>query len=749
MWHQHTFPWSLSNLKGEGWGDIGYNYLIDPNGVIYEGRAGGDDIVGFHFCEQNSGTMGIGMLGTFTSELPTAQALTSLKKLLAWKAAQSQINPTGYSYHASSGLILVNIAGHRDGTCSTACPGNLLYAALPSIRNGVSTLVGPIQGDYVGTLDISDCNVIAGWVADRKNFLGHTEVQILDGDTVVTQVGTNQFRLDVAQYLGVMANFGFSIPTPTALLDGRSHSIRAKVVGSNYVLNNSGRSITCGTLLKDHVGSLDVADCTSISGWAADRSRPNTAVNVSIYDGATLLQTVLANGSRPDVGSYLSDNGLHGFTIPTPAILKNGQSHSISVKIESSAVVPFGSPKAITCTPPAAPANYAGSLDVADCTSISGWAADRSRPNTAVNVSIYDGGSLLQTVLANGSRPDVGSYLSDSGLHGFTIPTPAILKNGQSHSISVKIENSAVVPFGSPKAITCSSPTAPPNYAGSLDVADCNVIRGWAADRNRLNTSMDVSIYDGSNRITTVRADQSRPDVGTLLGDNGLHGFNITTPDTLRTGSHSVSVRFESSSSELSNGQRTIAGCAAQPTISTYSWGTNPRGTQPFGGTISGTGFVAPIQVWFCVNGSGTCYQHPSGGVTINSATNLSVNNVILSTGSWQIYVVTSAGASARSAPFTVQNGPPTISSYSWTTIPTGSQPFGGTIIGTEFVAPIQVWFCVNGSGTCYQHPSAGVTINSLTNLSVNNVSLSTGSWQIYVVTSAGASARSAPFTIR
>src|SRR5262245_44507247 len=71
IWNFHVFE--------RGWADIGYNYLIDPDGVIYEGRAGGDDVVGAHFSGVNAGTVGVAMLGAFTSAPPTSQALNSLK----------------------------------------------------------------------------------------------------------------------------------------------------------------------------------------------------------------------------------------------------------------------------------------------------------------------------------------------------------------------------------------------------------------------------------------------------------------------------------------------------------------------------------------------------------------------------------------------------------------------------------------------------------------------------------------------
>src|SRR5947209_7818263 len=99
----------------------------------------------------------------------------------------------------------------------------------------------------------------------------------------------------------------------------------------------------------DFIGFFDVGDCNVIAGWAADRNQSNTPIHVSIYDGPTLLTTVLANVSRPDVASTTGDNGLHGFNIPTPSILKNGLPHSVDVRFEST-TTPLGtSPRSITC----------------------------------------------------------------------------------------------------------------------------------------------------------------------------------------------------------------------------------------------------------------------------------------------------------------------------------------------------------------------------------------------------------------
>lgn len=133
IWNFHFYD--------RGYIDIGYNYLIDPNGVIYEGRSGGDNVLGAHFSGVNGGTMGIAMLGTFTAASPSSAAMESLRKLLAWKAAQRNLTPYRASLHTTSGMMLPIISGHRDGPGATECPGEALYRLLPRLRAEVHNQV--------------------------------------------------------------------------------------------------------------------------------------------------------------------------------------------------------------------------------------------------------------------------------------------------------------------------------------------------------------------------------------------------------------------------------------------------------------------------------------------------------------------------------------------------------------------------------------------------------------------------------
>ncbi len=139
IWMVHTYT--------RDWGDIGYNYLIDPLGVIYEGRSGGDDVIGAHFSCQNANTMGVALLGEFGAAAPTLEAQDSLERLLAWKASQRGIDPLGASEHPPTELVLDNISGHRDANASltvcttTSCPGDQLDALLPEIRTAIAVAI--------------------------------------------------------------------------------------------------------------------------------------------------------------------------------------------------------------------------------------------------------------------------------------------------------------------------------------------------------------------------------------------------------------------------------------------------------------------------------------------------------------------------------------------------------------------------------------------------------------------------------
>ncbi len=150
-----------------GWGDIAYQYLIDEQGRIYEGRwsgsestrcdAGGDGsdfghnsqgllVTGGHTAYYNQGNLGIALLGDFTNVEPKAAARSALENALAELAQRHGLDPLGivdyYNPVHDTSNTVDTISGHRDWR-ATACPGDTFYPLLPDVRVNVAALSGP------------------------------------------------------------------------------------------------------------------------------------------------------------------------------------------------------------------------------------------------------------------------------------------------------------------------------------------------------------------------------------------------------------------------------------------------------------------------------------------------------------------------------------------------------------------------------------------------------------------------------
>ncbi|MFD3615714.1 peptidoglycan recognition protein [Streptomyces sp. NPDC058676] len=136
------------------WDDIGYNFLVDRCGNIYEGRAGGTDrpVTGAHTQGFNHRTTGIAALGTFTAGVPVPKVMTdAIAHLAAWKLGLADVDPRGtVRLVSSNGLsryadgttaTFPALAGHKDGY-RTSCPGAALSARLPEIRDLAARLQG-------------------------------------------------------------------------------------------------------------------------------------------------------------------------------------------------------------------------------------------------------------------------------------------------------------------------------------------------------------------------------------------------------------------------------------------------------------------------------------------------------------------------------------------------------------------------------------------------------------------------------
>ncbi|GHI89336.1 hypothetical protein Sxan_67000 [Streptomyces xanthophaeus] len=140
------------HVLSSGWRDIGYNFAVDKCGTVYEGRAGGvtKAVLGAHTMGFNTDSMGIAVLGSFTSTPPPAVAVDAVARLTAWKLglfgrdprAKTTLKSGGGNLYAKGQNVTMNvISGHRDGF-ATECPGKQLYGKLPTTRTSSAKLQG-------------------------------------------------------------------------------------------------------------------------------------------------------------------------------------------------------------------------------------------------------------------------------------------------------------------------------------------------------------------------------------------------------------------------------------------------------------------------------------------------------------------------------------------------------------------------------------------------------------------------------
>lgn len=134
----------------KGWGDIGYNFVIDRAGNVYEGRAGYERNqripVGAHVMYRNIGTVGIALMGNFQEEEPTNAQLDVLSLLISDLSQQIGSNPLGETKFW--GKTTPNILGHQELAAlghGTACPGVNMMSKLPDVRKRVREMLDILE----------------------------------------------------------------------------------------------------------------------------------------------------------------------------------------------------------------------------------------------------------------------------------------------------------------------------------------------------------------------------------------------------------------------------------------------------------------------------------------------------------------------------------------------------------------------------------------------------------------------------
>jgi N-acetylmuramoyl-L-alanine amidase len=131
------------HVRGNGWKDVGYNFLVDKFGQVFEGRFGGVErpVVGAHAEGFNTGSTGVALLGNYSGTAVSAKAQAAIARLIAWRLDVAHVDPLGSliwqsggnpRYPAGAPVSLRVVSGHRD-TGFTSCPGGALYRRLGAL----------------------------------------------------------------------------------------------------------------------------------------------------------------------------------------------------------------------------------------------------------------------------------------------------------------------------------------------------------------------------------------------------------------------------------------------------------------------------------------------------------------------------------------------------------------------------------------------------------------------------------------
>ena len=308
-----------------GWGDIGYNFLIDRFGRIWEGRYGGMDkpVIGGQVYNYNAVSTGVSALGTFTSAAVPQPMTDAFKRILAWKLSVAGIPATGTSpVAAPSGAHIQRISGHRD-VGGTTCPGDSLYAKLPEIRAGAAAIMSAApptpSHDPFGVVDAVNAGPLsvtaAGWAIDPDTSAPIIGQMYID-DRANAVTWANQSRTDVgAVYPSSGPNHGYHLTMATT---PGTHTVC--VYGIN---TGPGTSTKLGcravTVSSNPFGAIDAVNArpqsVTAGGWAID---PDTSapIIVQMYIDSRANAMTWANQSRTDVGAvYPSSGPNHGYNL--------------------------------------------------------------------------------------------------------------------------------------------------------------------------------------------------------------------------------------------------------------------------------------------------------------------------------------------------------------------------------------------------------------------------------------------------
>jgi hypothetical protein len=615
-----------------GWGDIGYNVLVDRFGRLWEGRYGGlaSTVIGAHAGGFNTHTFGVSMLGNYDEVATPSAMIEAVAEIVAWKFALYGIDPNGTTTFTSAGstryaagttVELPTVFGHRD-VSTTSCPGQYGYAKLGAISDLAAAKL-PAYSDPRGNLDAVTGGLltatVAGWALDPNVPTESIKVHVYVDGKAVTGLTAGGNRPDIAAafpWAGPAHGFRATVPVAAGARRVCAYGIN-QGLGINILLGCA----TVDVRSPDPVakGSLDSVTVFgsqfSVAGWAFDEDQPSQAISMHVYVDGKAVGSTAAGRWRPDVARAFPGVGYdHGFSA---AFTVGAGSHSVcvyAINVGAGSENPMLGCRSITVnTASHSPVGALSAATVAGRTAtIRGWMVDPDAPTSAGSVHVYVsnwGATALAAASSTSATRPYAVFGVDSK-HGYNLPLT--LDAGSYDVCAYGINTGA----GSNTLLGCRAVTiqaAAWNPEGRVDgatVHDWRVsVGGWAVDFDTPTDPVAVHVYLDGRAVSGVRADRPRTDVGRVFpGVGDYHGYQATV--TVPAGSHQLCAYA------INVGQGTGNPRLGCTTVTVKASSYNPVGSLDdvslFGGdaTVRGWTFdpdvlTSPIDVHVYVDGVG------------------------------------------------------------------------------------------------------------------------------------------------
>jgi hypothetical protein len=502
-----------------GWGDIGYNYLVDKFGNIWAGRSGGDHVIAGHAYGWNNGSMGVAAIGDYSTRTITDTMRRGIATIIGMKFKQFGIQPFGadtftHQEQARNGTWVnvtsnaPNIQGHRDANYvvsqhggQTACPGNGIYNLLEAIRLQAQTTVqdGFFQMPYIepnmpkaafpGTPVPVSVTVFNRGVTPIAAGTG-LSYRVYRGGTLVTQGPMTPLSAAIAPNAAASATVSFTPP------EVGSYTVR-------WDLQTNGQ--WWNTLYQTPV--RDVAFRSA--DWSVDWVKDNVPINWTAGETRVITVTATNDGGRvwPSAGTNPVRLGYKWVSNATGNVFPGANRSPLAVDVQPGTTLNM----VIPITAPVYPTNYTLVIDlykenefafadkgVAPNDTPTGVSVDfKAAYNVPVGAVLtapsFNAGQTVTvpvtvTNTGQGTFPTTSSYPVNLGYHWYNSAGVAVVWDGARTKLPADLASGQSVSLNA----TVAAPTEPGTYSLRFDLVQEGV--SWFSLKGAIATNFTVNV---------------------------------------------------------------------------------------------------------------------------------------------------------------------------------------------------------------------------------------------------------------